>query len=146
MRRELIYVPPTPRRARKKPGPAARHRAKRRRAEDPVKRKVRAEVSERDGFCIFDSLDPCRGVSEWAHLEGKKRARTRGMKPEERHTTAGSAKACTRHHRLYDDGAIQIAMTDKGANGPIRAVYEGKVYMLSFIHRLAGAPGEQETP
>src|SRR4051812_27429058 len=99
---ELTYSQPSERRQKKAPGPTARYRAKRRRAEGPVLAKVRVQVDERDGFCIFSPLGPCAGVSELAHLEGKKRARTRGMKPEQRHTTAGCAKACTRHHRLYD--------------------------------------------
>ncbi len=64
------------------------------------------------------------------HLGDKKRARTRGMKPEFRHTTAGSAMGCSFHHDEYDAGAIELAMTENGANGPMRAVYDGKVYML----------------
>lgn len=109
-------------------GPTAKSRAKRMRAESPVKKSVREQVSERDGFCKLAAVSPCQGVSEWAHV--LKRAQTRGMKPEQRHTTAGSMKACTLHHRLYDAGRLPIAMTELGMNGPIKAVYNGRVVMI----------------
>ena len=135
---ELTYSQPLPRRVKKPKGPTARARAKRTRAESPVKRKVRGECLERDGHCIFAPLGPCSRNSEWMHLEAKKRARTRGMKPEMRHTTAGSAMGCSFHHDEYDAGAIALAMTDQGANGPIRAEYDGKVYMLfPVVRRLS---------
>jgi hypothetical protein len=58
------------------------------------------------------------GRSEWAHLERGKRARTRGMKPELRHSTYSSAMLCTFHHRLYDAGHLRIGIRSSlGANG-----------------------------
>lgn len=118
---ELIYV--RPQRRTRKPGPTARARAKRRRAEAPVASGVRAQCVDRDGYCRFMGLSPCAGPSQWMHLEEKKRARTRGMKPEERHTTSHSMMGCERHHGLYDTGQIQIAMTERGADAPINATY-----------------------
>lgn len=116
---DLIYAPLS--RPSRPKGPRAKDRAKRRRADSAYALKVRADVDERDGYCRFTGLTRCAERSEWAHLEDKKRARTRGMEPEERHTTAKSLKACAHHHRLYDAGKIQIAMTERGADGPIRA-------------------------
>lgn len=116
---ELTYE--KPRRRKRKPGPTARHRAKRRRAEAPVAAKVRAACVERDGYCRFMGLTQCAGPSQWAHLGEKKRARTRGMAPEARHTTTHSAMACERHHWLYDSGKLAIGMTERGADGPMRA-------------------------
>jgi len=116
---ELVYVKHA--RPRKPKGPTAKYRAKRKRADDAERLMVRAKVDERDGYCRLTGLSPCSGDSEHAHLEDKKRARTRGMEPQERHTTAGSAMFCTGHHTLYDAGKIALAMTEKGADGPIRA-------------------------
>ncbi len=112
---------------RTKPGPTARARAKRRRAEQPFAVQVRATCVERDGYCRLMGLSPCAGASQWAHLEAMKRARTRGMLPEARHATTHSAMFCERHHGLYDAGTIQIAMTERGADGPIRAQFGEKV-------------------
>lgn len=125
--RKLTYSKPLPRRTRKKPGPTARYRAKRRRAEQPVVTSVRAQCVERDGYCLFAVFAGCAGRSEWMHLEDQKRARTRGMAPTKRHTTAGSAMGCERHHDAYDAGQIALAMTERGADGPIRADYIGLV-------------------
>lgn len=104
---------------RKAPGPTARSRAKRRRADEKVASKVRAACVERDGYCRlgFD----CDGRSEWAHLGDRRRAKTRGMAPTHRHSTAHSLMLCTRHHRRYDNRLIEIEpLTAEGANGPIR--------------------------
>lgn len=119
---------------------ARRKTARRRRAEGEVVKAVRPMCVARDGYCRTSRYDLlaashalgicCRGRSEWAHLGDKKRARTRGMAPEERHTTAGSLMLCGRMHRLYDDGELQIeALTEHGADGRLRfrlgeAVYE----------------------
>lgn len=116
---DLTYVKPS--RPRKPKGPTARYRAKRRRAEQPVVKSVRAKCVERDGYCRLMGLSPCAGPSQWMHLGEKKRARTRGMRPEQRHTTAGTAMGCERHHGLYDTGQIELAMGERGADGPMRA-------------------------
>lgn len=131
---ELSYE--TPRRVTKPKGVTAKARAKRKRAEGPVVRAVRTECVERDGHCIFAPLGPvCGHRSEWMHLGEKKRARTRGMRPEQRHTVEGSAMGCDFHHDEYDAGKIELVVTERGANGPMRAVYRGKVYILQPIVR-----------
>jgi hypothetical protein len=121
---------------RKAKGPTARRRAAKRRAEGPRVAEVRAACVERDGRCrvrantarpLGDVMDVevlmhyCQGPSEWAHLEP--RARTRGMAPERRHSTATSVMLCRWVHDRVDGRArprITIeAMTDKGADGPL---------------------------
>ncbi len=132
MTRELTYERYQSRKP--KPGPTAKHRAKRRRAESPVVKTVRPQCVERDGYCKLTALSAwtgsCRGPSQWMHLGEKKRARTRGMKPEQRHTTAGSMMGCEFHHDLYDTGKIALGLTPEGANGPIRAEYCGKIMVI----------------
>lgn len=142
---ELTYEKPKSRR--KPKGPTARRIAKRRRAEWPVAKAVRAACVERDGFCRVGSLgsgmddqfsagmfvpalaDGCDGRSEWAHLGEMKRAKTRGMKPDARHTTAGSLMLCTKHHDRYDGRqrprmAIH-ELNPIGANGALHFIDEG---------------------
>jgi hypothetical protein len=90
---------------------------------------VRTACVLRDGRCRFLREDFaaqqraqnfCSSVAEWAHFGAHKRARTRGMAPLERHTTAGSLMLCTRHHRQYDAGTLKItALTDRGCDGPL---------------------------
>lgn len=115
-----------------KPTPRRILKGRKDRAEDQVKQQVRAQCVARDGDCRFQGIPPfvCSGSSEWAHLGEKKRARTRGMKPEERHTTAGSFMACSLHHRLYDLGRYQLeALTSDGADGVLRAIWpDGSTY------------------
>lgn len=130
--RTLTYTKPLPRRVRKPKGPTARYRAKRRRAEQPVAKSVRVQCVERDGYCRYGKdtpLTPCAGPSEWAHLGEKKRAKTRGMKLEQRHTTAGSLMLCRKHHDAYDQrrGArLWIhPRTEDGANGSLQFIDEG---------------------
>lgn len=98
-------------------------KAKRDRTEAKVKKAVRAACVERDGYCRFHSSTGkyCVGPSEWAHLEDKKRARTMGMAPHERHTTARSMMLCRRAHRDYDAGDLQLRFVDHrlGADGSI---------------------------
>lgn len=91
------------------------------RAETKVAQQVRAAVDTRDGDCRLRSIGfgPCGGESEWAHLEESKRARTRGMPADVRHSTAGSCKLCTTHHRRYDAGMRAEYLSRKGADGRI---------------------------
>ena len=44
----------------------------------------------------------CEGPLEWAHAPWWTRAKTRGMAPEVRHTTADSLIVCQRHHDQID--------------------------------------------
>ncbi len=138
-RRELTYTKPRPRQVRKPKGPTARARAKRRRAEKPVADDVRARCVLRDGYCraratstkpygdvltVEVFMHVCEGSSQWAHLRGSTRAETRGMKPEQRHTTRGTLMLCQWLHDRYDGRAhprLNIeALTDRGADGPLR--------------------------
>ena len=115
---------------RKKPGVAARYRAKRRRAEGPVKKAVRAKCVVRDGYCraahdweLWKS-SPCEGPSEWAHMHSRRRSQTRNQAPEVRHDTRHSFMACKRHHDQYDGRAKPrlyiTALTRRGADGPLK--------------------------
>lgn len=120
-------MPPIP-----KPEPRRRIKDRAKRQEAKVIAKVRAEVSVRDGSCrlmhsnaalrakIIELFGPCEGVPEWAHLNEHRRSATRGMEPEERHTTAGSAMLCTRHHAMEEAHRIRFEyLTDLGADGPM---------------------------
>ncbi len=105
-------------------------KARKDRKESAVKKSVREECVDRDGLCRFatfrdeviEIVGPCRGRSEWMHLGDKKRARTRGMDPEVRHTTEGSLMGCTKHHADYDQGrlAVEPVNAEKGAKGLLR--------------------------
>ncbi len=110
-----------------KPAPRC---AKATRVEARIKRAVRAQCVLRDGFCrvasasyyhpAFRLFGRCDGVSEWAHLEGARRFKTRKRAPELRHTTAGTCMLCTRHHRAYDARQIAVeVLTAAGADGPL---------------------------
>lgn len=95
------------------------------RAEAKQVKAVRVQCVDRDGYCrlhwvpIADRAPG--GPSEWAHLGDKRRARTRGMAPEIRHTTADSLMMCRSHHAAYDAGEFTIEPeTDRGADGYLR--------------------------
>ena len=60
---------------------------------------------------------------EWAHLGSKKRFKTRGMEPEDRHSTQGTMRLCAYHHRAEDNHRMRIDVGDKGADGPVRFVF-----------------------
>ena len=105
------------------------------RAEAKVKRDVRAQCFERDGPCRIASilaaragdviqaelLKACSGYGEWAHLHAKRRSKTRGMAPEQRHDSAHSLMLCRVHHQEYDAHRLIItALTRKGADGPLK--------------------------
>lgn len=142
--RELRYEQPKPRFTRKPKGYRAKQTAKKRRAEGPVIKRVRARCVERDGYCrICDwELNPDdthpedghpdegalpyadkwnRGPSEWAHLYS--RAKTRNQAPDVRHNTMITAMLCQFHHDRVDGRAHpRIAMvprTSLGADGPL---------------------------
>jgi len=113
-----------------KPEPRKREKARRKRAEAKTIKTVRAEVVARDGYCrlqvrgldaretIAAIFGPCRGASEWAHLGEKKRFKTRGQTPEDRHQSAHTCMLCDAHHDAYDANRIRISYrTAQGANG-----------------------------
>lgn len=121
-------------------GEAARHpmirsakaKARKRRAEKKVIDVVRPKVEARDGPCrlgIASGLDRCAGPSQWAHFGDYKRFKTRGMDPEERHTTQGSLMLCDFHHDCYDEHSMMIEpLTDEWCDGPLRFSMGGRVY------------------
>lgn len=127
------------------PKPEKRSKTKRRkdRKEAAVAKAVREDVEDRDGYCRFNSstlarirstagvsafafFGPCDGPGEWAHLGEKRRSKTRGMDPEERHTVEESMKLCRGHHQGqngYDRHGFEIEyLTERKANGPLRAI------------------------
>ena len=116
---------------RRKPGPTARSRASRKRKDDAYALKIRAKCVERDGMCRYwmDTYErcfvaiECSGPSEWAHMRGSTRAETRGMAPENRHSTTTSLMLCREHHNFYDGRRrprLKIRpVTDRGADGPL---------------------------
>lgn len=112
-----------------KPEPRKRVKGRKDRAETKVQQFVRAQCVERDGGCRLGKDDAahgyavCRGESEWAHLGTMRRARTRGLAPEVRHTVKGSLMLCTKHHQQYDAGVLRILVsTREGANGPLEFI------------------------
>ena len=110
-----------------KPEPLARTKRRRQRQEVAIVKDVRAQCVARDGYCatwstgaVSSVCGPCSGRSEWAHFGAHTRAKTRGMAPERRHTTAGSFMLCARHHRDYDAHRLLIvALSDRGCDGPL---------------------------
>ncbi len=112
---------------RRKPGPTAKARAKRKLTDAKYAKLIRAVCVERDGYCRYggkagDQI-ACAGPSEWAHLGDKTRAKTRGMAPEARHTTRDSLMLCKAHHDAYDGRRrprLLIEMAGScGADGPV---------------------------
>ena len=97
----------------------------------------RARTVARDGHCrLADTpgFGPCHIASEWAHLEGKRRYKTRGLPPEQRHSTAWSAMLCKWHHDAYDAHDIECeAVTSRGANGPLRWSRETGGVTVSYL-------------
>jgi hypothetical protein len=100
-------------------------KAKAGRAEKRVKTDVRdcrlQNLSDRyEGTSDFT----CDGPPEWAHLQAKRRSKTRGQPPDVRHTTEDSLILCRRHHARYDGRErprLEIeALSTRGADGPLR--------------------------
>lgn len=109
-------------------------KARRDRDEAKVKRAVRAACLERDGYCrvwpsrVHIDLE-LAGPSEWAHMHVARRSKTRGQDATERHATATSLMLCRAHHTAYDGKTLVIeALTDKGADGPLKFTYGGRSY------------------
>ena len=111
-----------------KPTPRKRVKGRKERREAAVKTSVRAQTVERDGHCIIASRFPrgyvallgvCQGPSQWAHVGRHRRCFTRGMTPEQRHTTAGSCQMCEKHHTAYDAHAFDFVTGIQGMDGII---------------------------
>jgi len=52
----------------------------------------------------------------WAHMEGHRRFETRGLPPEQRHSTAWTLMLCAKHHADYDARRLRIT---GNADGPL---------------------------
>ncbi len=108
------------------PKPEAREKTKARkdRGEAAVKKAVRAACERRDGHCLAKragAKDACAGRSTWAHLAGNRRSQTRGMSPEQRHSTAHTAMLCVHHHAQEESGQARVVyLSKKGADGQVR--------------------------
>lgn len=106
------------------------------RAEAKVAAWCRAQCVDRDGECRVASdawaaveretricvvFSGCDGPSEWAHMHERRRSKTRGLDPTERHDPQYTLMLCKFHHTEYDAKRLVItALTRKGANGPLR--------------------------
>ena len=108
------------------------------RAEAKVAKAVRAKCVERDEdsrvrwsawASMGGTLEQITSRPEWAHLHAQRRSKTAGMPPEARHSTQWSLMLPRAIHRLYDAKELDItALTDRGADGPLRFEYRGKNY------------------
>jgi len=121
-----------------KPTPHRRVKARRQRQASQVTRSIRAQCVDRDGYCLLGPVRPmafagygvCEGPSEWAHIGQHRRSKTRGMAPERRHTTKGSAMLCQRHHHALDQHEFDLVPSDAamGMNGDFQVVTRGKAH------------------
>jgi hypothetical protein len=116
--------------------------AQRRRAESAVVKAVRPVVAERDGYCrlywpdaatrteVWRLFGSCSiGRSEWAHFGDKRRCKTVGQAPEERHDRAHSLMLCTKHHDDYDEYRLEIeALTDRVCDGRLLFARDGQAW------------------
>lgn len=127
---------PKPRRKQK---PVKRLRAKtrirpmsaKRRAEQRIVAQVFKDIEPRDGDCRIRLLDyesqqlagPCSGPTDPMHLGEWRRAKTRRMAPEVRHTRKTILRGCRGHHRAYDGHRFDLAYTPaSGAEGVLLVV------------------------
>lgn len=105
------------------PKPERRRTTKARadRRERAVVKAVREHVERRDGRCRLaraarlhpEVFGACDGPGAWAHHGDKKRFKTRGLPPEERHTVEDSLMLCNgRHHPDYDNYRVAITPVD----------------------------------
>jgi hypothetical protein len=134
--RRRLRVKPKVRRSRPKPMSAAK------RKENRLVRQVFAEIEPRDGRCVIQRLDyesqllagPCSGPSDPMHLGEWRRAKTRRMAPEVRHTRQTILRGCRGHHRAYDGHDFDLAYErDKGAEGVLLVVR----YVKGTTHYIA---------
>lgn len=101
--------------------------SRKRSAELRMAEQVRRYVmEERDAGCRLAclGLGPCSGPDEWMHIGDKRRCFTRGMAPEQRHSSRWTMRGCAGHHRAYDahEFEIEYVLEIEGADGPIRVV------------------------
>lgn len=122
-----------------KPEPQSKVRARKKRQDQQAVKTAHEVVFEEDRACRFPErgrdLFPCgpRGANDQlAHLDDRKRSRTRGRSPEFRHDPEHMMRLCPNHHGDYDGPArrreerftIQY-LTDRKARGPCRFLQHG---------------------
>jgi hypothetical protein len=78
---------------------------------------------------LWRMFGACRGRSEFAHFGEKRRSKTVGQAPEERHDRAHSLMMCTKHHKDYDEHRLWIeALTERVCDGPLRFKRDGQTW------------------
>ena len=84
----------------------------------------RAHCERRDGDCRIGYwgdtavalFGECFGTPEWNHF--RRRSKSRGEPPEERHSTEVTGMLCGRHHDMVDEHEIDFDyLTEKRADG-----------------------------
>jgi hypothetical protein len=84
----------------------------------------RAYCERRDGDCrigywgeiAIALFGECMSTSEWNHF--RRRSKSRGEPPEERHSTEVTGMLCGRHHDMVDEHEIDfVYLTSKRADG-----------------------------
>lgn len=104
-------------------GTRKREKARAKRQEAKVIKTVREAVLARDRHCVLMWLSMCGGELQWAHIGPNRRCHTRGQKPEQRHTTKGTAMLCRKHHDAYDAHEFDIQpQTPAGMDGPFAVI------------------------
>lgn len=109
------------------------------RTEAAVAKKVRAACVERDHrsrltwevwlWGLDGVPEDWMGVPELVHMHVARRSKTRGMAPSIRFNTKTCLILPRAIHRLYDAKELTIeALTDQGADGPLRFTFRGKSY------------------
>jgi hypothetical protein len=87
----------------------------------------RAHCERRDGDCrigywgeiAIALFGECMSTPEWNHF--RRRSKSRGEPPEERHSTEVTGMLCGRHHDMVDEHDINfVYLTTKRADGPMK--------------------------
>jgi hypothetical protein len=69
------------------------------------------------------------GADTWAHMSGHRRSQTRNLPPAARHATAWTLRLCMVHHVADETHQLRIvALSDRGADGPLRYLYKGQTW------------------
>jgi len=98
-------------------GITAKARAAKTRKDAAYAAKVRAKVEKREGnWCRSFADTGCNGPLQWCHMAGHRRFETRGLPPEQRHSTAWTLMLCAKHHADYDARRLRIT---GNADGPL---------------------------
>jgi hypothetical protein len=117
-----------------KPEPLARTRRRKVRIDNTAQRMVRRAVFAREQdkcavvsrlskdemLAVFKAFGICHGPLQLMHAAGHRRSQTRGLPPEERHSTETCLAGCAHHHDCEERRGLRfVAQTDQGYNGPL---------------------------